>query len=493
MVELRAAGRSWLCCPGARALTVLGALLVSLTTTTTVAQVALEQYQPAPLASDGVMLARPVLLAPHAFSLLAGIDYTNDPLVYRVDRGSRERQEVVADHVVVQLGGALSVHRRVMLFTNLPVHAVMRGDSELLVSNTKADGAALGDLSVGARVALLGDDASVFAVATELTARLPTAELAKREQHYAGAKIGNYEGALLAELRTGRLATRVRLGARLQREVLLQNLELGPALTFGVGLRAQLLRTLALHAELFGATYFSHAFRAQHTPVEFLLGPKLQHDRWWFGVAAGPGLVSGYGSPEFRVLASIGFMTIPHRPAAVPAPSAGLLAADTHRSAPEDNPIKARPVEDARRARPEQDTGRAQPELDVEFGHVEFGLARDTHAAASAPTLQAVQSILTLNTHLLRTRVEGHADDSKDAAANLELSRRRARAVTRWLIARGIMAARLELVACGARYPVATEPTEGARQKNRRVEFYVVDPAPKEPLAHPDCEPIELR
>ncbi|MEY4515281.1 MAG: hypothetical protein RLZZ450_7403, partial [Pseudomonadota bacterium] len=35
--------------------------------------------------------------------------------------------------------------------------------------------------------------------------------------------------------------------------------------------------------------------------------------------------------------------------------------------------------------------------------------------------------------------------------------------------------------------------TESARQADRRVEFYVVDPAPNEPLAHPDCEPIELR
>jgi outer membrane protein OmpA-like peptidoglycan-associated protein len=118
---------------------------------------------------------------------------------------------------------------------------------------------------------------------------------------------------------------------------------------------------------------------------------------------------------------------------------------------------------------------------------------RCSSEGASAPTLQAVQSILTLNTHLLRTRVEGHANDSDDTAKNLDLSRRRARTTARWLIARGIAATRLELVACGARYPIATERTESARQADRRVEFYVVDPAPKEPLAHPDCEPIELR
>lgn len=464
----------------------LAALLVWLTTWTSVAQVALEQYQPAPLATDGFMLARPVLLPPRAWTLLAGADYANDPLVYRIDRGSRDRQEVVADHLVVQLGGALTVHPRIMLLANLPVHALMRGDSELLFPNQKADGAALGDLTLGARAALLGDDTSLFVVAGELIARLPTAELIKRGQRYAGAEIGNYEGALLAELRTGRIATRVRMGVRLQRELSLQNLELGQALTFGLGLRAQLLRALALHAELFGATYFSNAFRSQHTPVELLVGPKFQYDRGWFGVAAGPGLVAGYGSPEFRVLASVGIVASRERPRT-------RLDAIPHRSTAGAPPSAEPPATNTPPRSPEQDTRRVLPELDVEFGHVEFGLDGDTHAAGSTPTLQAVQSILTLNTHLLRTRIEGHADDSRGPAENLELSRRRARVIARWLMAHGIAATRLELVACGKRYAVATEPTASARQKNRRVEFYVVDPAPKEPLAHPDCEPLDLR
>jgi outer membrane protein OmpA-like peptidoglycan-associated protein len=312
-----------------------------------------------------------------------------------------------------------------------------------------------------------------------------------------------------------------------------------------------------LHAELFGATYVSHAFDAQHTPLELLLGPKYQHQAWWLAAAAGPGLVDGYGSPDFRVLASVGFAPAPRRrPTAeqTTAPSmdtdADGISDDVDRcpTEPEDRdgvddadgcpgpdpgaaPAAAAPVlETCQPASngelpagavgcPDRDRDRigdatdrcpdhpgpasaqgcprieppAQREIDVEFGHVEFGPARAVHAASSLPTLRAVQSILTVNTHISRTRVEGHADDTKDASKNLELSQLRARAIARWLVAHEIAATRLELVACGDRYPIATEPTASARQKNRRVEFYVVDPAPREPLAHSDCEPLELR
>ncbi|MDW8247052.1 MAG: OmpA family protein, partial [Sandaracinaceae bacterium] len=58
------------------------------------------------------------------------------------------------------------------------------------------------------------------------------------------------------------------------------------------------------------------------------------------------------------------------------------------------------------------------------------------------------------------------------------LSRRRAASVTRWLIEHGIEASRLEAWGCGELHPIDTNRTAEGRQKNRRVEFHILDPAP---------------
>jgi len=65
----------------------------------------------------------------------------------------------------------------------------------------------------------------------------------------------------------------------------------------------------------------------------------------------------------------------------------------------------------------------------------------------------------------------GSADRTGDAEANLELSQRRASAVLRGLLARGIPADRFEVLAKGeTELPVPTDPGVAERQ-NRRVEI----------------------
>lgn len=75
-------------------------------------------------------------------------------------------------------------------------------------------------------------------------------------------------------------------------------------------------------------------------------------------------------------------------------------------------------------------------------------------------------------------RIEGHTDDRGRDAANLELSRRRAASVMRWLAAHGIEGTRLEAWGCGELHPAETNTTNAGRQANRRVEFHIISPAP---------------
>ena len=93
-------------------------------------------------------------------------------------------------------------------------------------------------------------------------------------------------------------------------------------------------------------------------------------------------------------------------------------------------------------------------------------------------TLEAVAAVLARQPAIEKMRVEGHTDDIGAAQKNLALSRARAAAVARWLIAHGVAATRLEAYGCGELHPAASAVTEEGRAKNRRVLFQVVEPAP---------------
>ena len=109
---------------------------------------------------------------------------------------------------------------------------------------------------------------------------------------------------------------------------------------------------------------------------------------------------------------------------------------------------------------------------------VEFATNRDVILDRSFPILEEVRAVLAANPQLSRVRIEGHTDDRGRDAANLDLSRRRAASVMRWLAEHGIAAERFEAWGCGELHPAETNTTADGRQRNRRVEFHILVPAP---------------
>lgn len=71
----------------------------------------------------------------------------------------------------------------------------------------------------------------------------------------------------------------------------------------------------------------------------------------------------------------------------------------------------------------------------------------------------------------LRLAINGHTDNTGDAARNRTLSEGRARAVVDALVARGIDASRLGAAGFGDSQPVADNGTEAGKAANRRVEL----------------------
>lgn len=75
----------------------------------------------------------------------------------------------------------------------------------------------------------------------------------------------------------------------------------------------------------------------------------------------------------------------------------------------------------------------------------------------------------------MRIEIRGYTDDVGNDDYNLNLSSRRAEAVTLWLISKGINKERLVYKGFGESQPIETNDTEAGRSRNRRVTFYIIE------------------
>lgn len=78
-----------------------------------------------------------------------------------------------------------------------------------------------------------------------------------------------------------------------------------------------------------------------------------------------------------------------------------------------------------------------------------------------------------------RIRVEGHADSTGTARHNEQLSERRAEAVRKVLLGRGVKEQQVTALGMGETRPVAGNGTAAGRAQNRRVELHIDVPGEK--------------
>ncbi len=107
--------------------------------------------------------------------------------------------------------------------------------------------------------------------------------------------------------------------------------------------------------------------------------------------------------------------------------------------------------------------------------YVSHGILFDTNSdrlkPESAPAIQAVAKALGTSQDL-KLLIEGHTDSVGNAAANLDLSKRRAEAVKTVLVSQfSVDASRLTTNGLGANKPIDSNDTPMGRAQNRRVEF----------------------
>ena len=98
----------------------------------------------------------------------------------------------------------------------------------------------------------------------------------------------------------------------------------------------------------------------------------------------------------------------------------------------------------------------------------------DSASLASGGRLVLYSVIAILRENPGRVEISGHTDTQGPMEHNLELSERRAEAVERYLIAKGLDADRFEIVGYGPTRSIASNATPAGQQMNRRTEFHAL-------------------
>ncbi len=102
--------------------------------------------------------------------------------------------------------------------------------------------------------------------------------------------------------------------------------------------------------------------------------------------------------------------------------------------------------------------------------YINFETGKSEIKTESAPIINQIVEMMKQNPDL-KISIEGHTDDTGNAASNQTLSESRAKSVMNELISKGIVSSRLKSKGWGQTKPIADNTTEEGKQKNRRVEI----------------------
>ena len=110
----------------------------------------------------------------------------------------------------------------------------------------------------------------------------------------------------------------------------------------------------------------------------------------------------------------------------------------------------------------------------IEFSDIKFEFAKTEIVNGTEKRIDNVIDFLRKYS-MFRIKISGHADKIGSTKSNYKLSLNRANAVKTLIVKQGIPEGRLTIEAYGELKPKNENDSESGRQKNRRVEFKIVE------------------
>lgn len=102
--------------------------------------------------------------------------------------------------------------------------------------------------------------------------------------------------------------------------------------------------------------------------------------------------------------------------------------------------------------------------------HIHFETGEFSIKSVSQPIIDQLATMLKENP-TLKIRIDGHTDNVGTPAINKTLSKNRANAIRKALIAKGIKKSRLSIKGWGQENPISENDTEDGKAKNRRIDI----------------------
>jgi OmpA-OmpF porin, OOP family len=241
-----------------------------------------------------------------AFGL--AVDYGYKPYVL-VNRDGSANQSIVADQLLLHIGGSVVLFSRIRLGLSIPVLMTQDGSESGGVVNGQrvvgATGGGIGDIRVAADVRLFGEYGDPFTLAAGARLWIPTGDTAK----YLGDGEVRVGPQVLAAGELGAFVYAASIGVVYRGNSSgFAGHPTGSELAFGAaaGVRA-LKKKLVVGPEIWGTTVLGggDVFGTRTTPLALLGGAHYTVGDVRLGVGAGPGLSRAAGTPVFRALASV--------------------------------------------------------------------------------------------------------------------------------------------------------------------------------------------
>lgn len=486
-------------------------------------------FQPA-LGPDSLMVVDGTATpAPWKAVLTGVLAYDYSPLRLRSASG-----EVLANTVSQLAGlhllGTLGVNRRLAFGVDVPLVLYQGFDARTPATDVPGapSSAGIADLRAAAKVRLVNNERGGFGLAFAPLVTFPTG----KGSDLRGSDSFDIQPRLALDYRLGGSLVAANLGfvGRTSSQQVGSTL-VGHEVTYGLGYLRALPKGFALLWEVSGGLGVQTAPGGRlYAPTEMYGSVRWSHPSGVIvTVGSGGGLTNAVGSPEARTFASVGFLPIgatggagrgagpragspPEARGSTPGqaqPQTSTSTTTTARTGPPAGPERggngAGPKDDGKvaqnppvSARPEAGTGAPAP-LESCRLRVDEPIRFRTASTEIDPASYAVldrRVLSVLREHpTVRLRIEGNTDaqpyrdHERHCDLNPWLSRKRAEAVKRYLVERGIDGSRLETIGYGSSNPLADAAVPAA---NRRTEFKRLDnPACKNPPlpVPPACEP----
>lgn len=113
--------------------------------------------------------------------------------------------------------------------------------------------------------------------------------------------------------------------------------------------------------------------------------------------------------------------------------------------------------------------------VSISLNNIFFDFDQVTLKAESFPELNRIVKLMGERA-AMTVSIDGHADATGTEEYNLGLSKRRAEAVQKYIVGKGVDQSRVSIAFFGEGKPLETNATKEGRKKNRRVEFRIVKP-----------------